>query len=547
MAIKRKTFIYALFGATLAMVVPVVIGLVLTWVTGRGAEIDYLNGLASDIGRRSAETRGEVTQALSEVNARSPVVASDASPAAAAAAACSGAELQRMREIAASKPLIKGLGYMQDGVLFCATMVGIAQPMPLGKPKRIDSTAMQSWSGVALPLIPGTTFNINARGNYAVFIPPRMVIDIVPETSPVSFAQISYPTESVVRSRGFFAPEWAKRFRKDDLHFVDQGYLVVAKQMLKPSDVIFAAMPIQWWWPFVTGSAEAMIPLSLLIGALLATLSWIAIRRHFSLSTQIKLALKKREFYLLYQPVMDLQTGRCVGAEALIRWKRSDGQPIGPYEFIPVAEASGLIVDVTARVIELVTEDAAMLIRNHPDTHIAINFSADDLHSPETENKLRGMLDTMQALPSNIVIEATERGFMSPDKATDILLSIRARGFKVAIDDFGTGNSSLSYLATYKLDFLKIDKMFVDAIATTTPTRQVAMHIIEMARTLNLQMIAEGVETLEQRDILRAAGVQFAQGWVFGKPMTMKALSDFVAAHPGVPAEEAVHGEATVS
>ncbi len=439
-----------------------------------------------------------------------------------------------MRNVVATKPMLKGMGYLADGALQCTTMTNLTQRQPLGEPERIDSTGMKSWSNVSLPSLPGTTFNLNAQGSYVVFIAPSVVLDILPKTSPVSFAQISFPSESVIRSHGVFEPAWARRFQQGETHFVDKDILVVAVRTEKESDVIFASMPVTWWQTLSAGPARSAISLSFLIGALLALLSWIAIRRYFSLSTQIKIALKRDEFYLLYQPVMDLRTLRCVGAEALIRWKRRDGKPIGPSEFIPVAETSNLIVDITQKVIELVTRDATLLIKNHPELHIAINVSAADLNSPETPARLEGMLAAMDALPENIVIEATERGFMTPEQATDVLLTVRAQGFKVAIDDFGTGNSSLSYLATYKLDFLKIDRMFVQSIATTEPTRQVTMHIIEMAHSLNLQMIAEGVETVEQRDILRAAGVQFAQGWVFGKPMSIQAFAAFVAANPGI-------------
>jgi sensor c-di-GMP phosphodiesterase-like protein len=533
-ASAEKYWIPALLGATMSMLLPISIGVTSTWVSGRHAQVNHLTSLAADVDRRSSETRNEVIEALDE--ASNPQFFKSA-PASSTAVPCSESELARMRNIIATKPMLKGMGLLADGALQCTTMTSLRQRLSLGKPKRIDSTGMESWSDVQLPALPGTTFNVNARDDHAVFISPSVVLDILPATSAVSLAQISFPSGSVIRSIGTYEQTWAPRFQRGITRFVDRGRLVIAVRAEKESDVIFASMPVTWWGTLSEGPARSAIPLSVLVGTLLALLCWHAIRKHFSLPTQIKLALKNDEFYLLYQPVVDLRTLRCVGAEALIRWKRSDGKPIGPVEFIPVAETSGLIVDITRKVIKLVAHEAALLIKNHPDLHIAINVSAEDLNSPEMPTRLTDMLEEMNALPENIVIEATERGFMDPDQARDVLLSVRAQGFKVAIDDFGTGNSSLSYLATYKLDFLKIDKMFVDSIATTLPTRQVTMHIIEMAHSLNLKMIAEGVETIEQRDILRAAGVQFAQGWVFGKPMPIQALAAFVAANPGVSPE----------
>lgn len=517
-------YFYPYLGAASVLILTLLFGIVLTWWTGRQAEVRYLDSLTSNVILRSAQTRQEVGQVLAEAEGHEDQISS--------LGACSSQALSFLREIVASKPMLKGLGIMRDGAIQCATMADMTHPLPLGVAARGLPSGVQSWSGVVLPALPETPFNINARGNYAVFILPMSVLDIALSTD-VSITHLSYPSQSIVRSNGFFSPSWAKRYTGADMTFVEGRYLILARNTGKHGDVIFAAMPVTWIQTILKSPTRLIIPLALLIGFLLAVPTWMFLCKRFSLSTEIKTALKNDEFYLLYQPVIDLRNGSCVGAEALIRWKRRDGKQIGPHEFIPVAESNGLIVDVTARVIDLVARDAELLIKMHPDTHIAINVSAEDLQSPDTANKLSAMIGKMNALPHNIVIEATERGLMSPDKATEILLSVRAQGFKVAIDDFGTGNSSLSYLATYKLDFLKIDKMFVDALGKDTPSTKVTMHIIEMARSLKLQMIAEGVETLEQRDILREAGVQFAQGWVFGKPMPMASLSEFILKNPG--------------
>jgi sensor c-di-GMP phosphodiesterase-like protein len=197
--------------------------------------------------------------------------------------------------------------------------------------------------------------------------------------------------------------------------------------------------------------------------------------------------------------------------------------------FIPLAEANGMIQRITTRVMEIVVRDAAELLRADPQLHIAINLSPDDLHSEGMDTRMKELAASAGMGPASLMFEITERGLMSPDKARGVLLAVRAGGFRVAIDDFGTGHSSLSYLATYELDFLKIDKMFVDTLGTDAPTSLVTFHIIELARSLGLQMIAEGVETEAQRDILRERGVQYAQGWLFGRPMSIQKLGTFIA------------------
>jgi sensor c-di-GMP phosphodiesterase-like protein len=223
--------------------------------------------------------------------------------------------------------------------------------------------------------------------------------------------------------------------------------------------------------------------------------------------------------------VVDLRTGLWVGAEALLRWRRATGEHVSPDIFIPVAEQSELIQEITDHVLELAVTDLAGFFEKHPDFHVAINVSSSEMQSADVVRRLKNFIARVKgASARNFIIEATERCLISPEKARTILAEMRGLGSSIAIDDFGTGYSSLSYLQTLSVDYLKIDKSFVDAIDTASVTNSVVPHIIGMAKDLHLRLIAEGVETAEQADYLRSQGVEYAQGWYFAKAMPFDAL-----------------------
>jgi sensor c-di-GMP phosphodiesterase-like protein len=271
-----------------------------------------------------------------------------------------------------------------------------------------------------------------------------------------------------------------------------------------------------------------MLPLGILMaGFIVAIVVWFS-RRRLSLRGELAIAVQRREFIAHYQPLIELKTGRCVGAEALVRWRRPDGALVAPDLFIPLAEASGLIVQITDQVVAAVIADLGALLVANRDLHIAVNLSAEDIKTGRIPELLHAALAGTGIRAEQIWLEATERGFMDVTVARAALEQARAYGHPVAIDDFGTGYSSLSYLQQLPLDALKIDKSFIDTICTDSATSSVTPHIIDMAKTLQLKIVAEGIETRAQADYLLERSVEYGQGWLYSRALP---APEFIAFH----------------
>ncbi|WPB57548.1 EAL domain-containing protein [Xylophilus sp. GOD-11R] len=514
---KKRLILAGWIAGVLLLILPPLIGLHLAHRWGEAQAIEQLQNLNADLLRRVRAGREQSHSAFDALKTDPGDIP------------CSATNMARMRTLAARAGYLQAIGFIENNVLKCSTL-GFGESIELGPPTRVDPDGAAWWNTVVFPQIPNSKFNIAEKYGWAAIASPELVIDILKPGSSITLGQIGARYREVVRSRGELRPSWIARYDGKPTVFHDGDTIVAMQPSSTGNSAAIAAMDGADVSRRILHFTWRAVPLGLFVGVLLTLGMFLWLRHRLSFKSELRHALQRREFFMVYQPVIELATGRCVGAEALIRWNQRGGGMVSPLVFIPAAEESGLIRQVTMQVMEMVARDAADLIRENPDTHIAINFSAEDLHSPETEKHLQTLLKDAGAASRNIMIEATERGLMTPDKAKDVLISVRSSGFKVAIDDFGTGNSSLSYLATYDLDYLKIDKIFVDALGSRSSSAQVAFHIIEIARSLGLQMIAEGVETEAQREILQDAGVQYAQGWLFGKPMPMRELVDFIRA-----------------
>ncbi|MFC0216517.1 EAL domain-containing protein [Paenibacillus chartarius] len=245
-----------------------------------------------------------------------------------------------------------------------------------------------------------------------------------------------------------------------------------------------------------------------------------AAKERLELENDLRLALERDEFILFYQPQWDTQRGTLIGAEALLRWKHPKRGMVPPVQFIPVAEASGLINPIGEWVLkEACRQNKQWQESGLPPIRISVNLSIRQFEQPDLVDRVAQVLQSVQLEPAFIELEITESMAMDAERAIITLSSLKRLGVHISMDDFGTGYSSLSVLRRFPIDKLKIDRSFVRDFGDNQSNALIASTIIGMAHSLNLSVIAEGVETLEQVEFLRTLACYQVQGYYYSPPL----------------------------
>jgi EAL domain-containing protein (putative c-di-GMP-specific phosphodiesterase class I) len=248
-----------------------------------------------------------------------------------------------------------------------------------------------------------------------------------------------------------------------------------------------------------------------------------------ALVADLRLALDEHpeQFAVFYQPKVDLGTNRVVSSEALLRWNHPQLGTVGPDRFIPLAEASGLIERLTSHVLHQATADCAGWHRHGHNVTVAVNLSARNVADDELPDRVRDTLRAAHLAADRLILEITESSVMAdPERAIPILQRLSDDGVTLSIDDFGTGYSSLAYLQRLPVQEVKIDRSFVSALAGDTPDSALSLirSVIGLGRNLGLRVVAEGIETSEQRDELNTSGCHVGQGYLFSRPLPAREL-----------------------
>jgi diguanylate cyclase len=245
------------------------------------------------------------------------------------------------------------------------------------------------------------------------------------------------------------------------------------------------------------------------------------IRRTADLAVRLQEALDQDQFRLVFQPIVNLETGESMGAETLLRWDAGPGMgPVPPSEFIPVAEESGLIVPIGRWVLQSALRQLALWRRElGADTRLSVNVAGRQLRSPGFAFLVDQLLRESGLPASCLIIEVTETAVFDDPAAIQTMHDLRALGLTLALDDFGTASSSLGLILTCPVTGLKLDRSFVENVTTADRPRAVALAVSQIATTLELSAVAEGIETESQAEVLRGMGYRYGQGYLYSRPV----------------------------
>ena len=262
-----------------------------------------------------------------------------------------------------------------------------------------------------------------------------------------------------------------------------------------------------------------------------AAIALIVGRRSGGPVREMQDAIQNRQFVPYYQPVIDILSGKLAGCEVLVRWVKPDGKVVPPGRFISLAEASGEIFPMTLALMEAARDDLADLYGERSQLKLGFNLFAGHFDDLSIVSDVERIFDGSQIRMTQLMFEVTERQPLHDiPRARLVIAKLQALGARVALDDVGTGHGGLSYLLKLGVDVMKMDKMFVDAIGTDRYSVAIVDSMVKLADDMNLDLIAEGVETIEQVEYLRGKGVRMAQGYVFAPPLPASSFKLLVEA-----------------
>jgi sensor c-di-GMP phosphodiesterase-like protein len=432
---------------------------------------------------------------------------------------CSDEDIARLRTLVFRGHLVKIISRVRNNHLYCTSLTGrLDVPLGMTKPDIVTPSGRSIWLHVPLASVPGMYGDVTQSGE-AHFVASVDTFTHLRE-APMTYTTTltNRETHQVLRTAG------------DPLHLTD-AEILAEKEVIR-GNVFYVARCSAHFAPcMVVGitlrdawqSNNALIGGFVVIGCLAGVALGVTLLlqpRKRSLATQLRRALRRNLLAVVYQPIVDVKTGRILGVEALARWTDEDGQYVRPDVFIAAAEELGFIGKLTRVVLRLIVGELGEFLRAHPEFHVNVNIAAADLADPQFLPMLEKLLRKHRIASKSIGLELTERSTADHHLAISSIGKLRERGHEFYIDDFGTGYSSLAYLNELSVDAIKIDRAFTDAIGTGSLTAVIVPQILAMAKSLHVKVVVEGVERAEQSAYFANLDQEIlAQGWHFGEPV----------------------------
>lgn len=337
------------------------------------------------------------------------------------------------------------------------------------------------------------------------------------------------------------SPDEALAFARDVLATVSQPFQIDGKEIVST-----ASIGVAMWDPSYAKAEDILRDADLAMysaksdGKAQVALFHASMHKRavamLDLENDLRRALDRDEMLLHYQPIISLDTGRIVGVEALVRWHHTDRGVLSPLDFIPLAEETGLIVPIGEWVLRRACEQTARWHRDFPDRpplQINVNLSSRQFAKTDLVDSVTQVLAETGLDPSRLKLEITESALMeNAQRSAHILEQFKRRDIQLSIDDFGIGYSSLAYLRTFPIDTIKIDKSFIIDMVTNRDNLEIVRTIAALAQNLSLDVIAEGVEAADQLAQLRALGIEYAQGYMFSRPLDTTAITALLRQNP---------------
>ena len=435
-------------------------------------------------------------------------------------AACSDADIVYLRDLLYRSEYLKDAGYLHAGKIDCSAASG--HPARNNEQFRTASTP-QAGAASYSNLVPSQG---DSNGSAGLEMGNAYVL--FNERLPVTLSSLSMQLTETVRDvtaaqTGHGAGKAAQAKHADQ----------TADELARSGDRVYATHCSNQYSNCATAYTSVSDALrvengtvggGLVLGGLMGGFLGLAFstwyRRRQGMEHQLRRAIARDKLDVLFQPIVNLSTGKIVGAESLVRWTDEEGLDVGPEVFVKIAEENGFVGSITKLVVLRALDSFADTLRNRPGFRLSVNVTATDLADPKFLPMLDDALRYHRVQSKSLAIEITESSTANPEVAMETIRALSRRGHSIHIDDFGTGYSSLSYLLYLSVDTIKIDKAFTRAIGTESVTVAILPQILAMAESLHMEVVVEGVETGLQADYFSSAEKpMYGQGWLYGRPV----------------------------